>query len=65
MREFSLLDYILDQAMSEQNSINGDHVPGSEIYMYSSADAQERAFKGKIKQLSGDQALLFLSLWMF
>ena len=38
--------------MSEQN-VNGD-VSSSDIYLYSSAEAQERAFKGKIKQLSGD-----------
>ena len=63
--EFSFSDYLLYKAMSEQNSINGD-IPGSEpeseIYKFSSADAQERAFKGKIKQLSGDCALLSLSV---
>ena len=39
--------------MSEENSVNGD-IPASEIFQFSSADAQERAFRGKIKQLSGD-----------
>ena len=41
--------------MSEQdlNGLNGDVSP-TDIYQFSSAEAQERAFKGKIKQLSGD-----------
>ena len=42
--------------MSEENNINGA-IPVGEIYQFSSAEAQERAFKGKIKQLSGDALL--------
>ena len=49
--------------MSEQdvNGLNGDVSP-TDIYQFSSAEAQERAFKGKIKQLSGDTLIsVFLS----
>ena len=49
--------------MSEQdvNGLNGDVSP-TDIYQFSSAEAQERAFKGKIKQLSGDALNLCISL---
>lgn len=48
--------------MSERNNINGG-IPGSEIYQFASAEAQEKAFKGKIKQLSGDAFTFLFSMW--